>query len=71
MPIEANHYMLQAHADLALQVGISQDNIFIADNGQVLEFKKDARGYTTGGITKEKVLTDYVMVDGLGVGDVV
>jgi len=70
MPIEGNHYMLRAHAELAEQVGIPKQNIFVADNGQVVEFKKEANGQTKGIITKEKVVTDYVMVDGLGVGDV-
>ncbi len=69
MPIEANHYMLRAHADLAEQVGIARDKIFIADNGQVVEFKK-VGAQVVGALTKEKVNTDYVMVDGLGVGDV-
>ena len=69
MPIEANHYMLQAHADLALQVGIPKENIFVADNGQVVELKK-VNNKVVGSLTKEKVVTDYVFVDGLGVGDV-
>ena len=38
MPIEGNHYMLRAHAELAEQVGIAKENIFVADNGQVVEF---------------------------------
>jgi ribonuclease J len=70
MPIEANHFMLQAHADLAEQVGIPKSKIFVADNGQIVEFHKSVGGETIGKLTKEKVLTDYVMVDGLGVGDV-
>ena len=70
MPIEANHYMLRAHAELALQVGIKEENIFVADNGQVLAFKKNAQNQSVGQLTKEKVPSDYVMVDGLGVGDV-
>ena len=70
MPIEANHYLLQAHADLAEQVGIPKNNIFVADNGQVVEFSKTDKGEAMGQLTKEKVITDYVMVDGLGVGDV-
>ncbi|MEI6378979.1 MAG: ribonuclease J [Candidatus Falkowbacteria bacterium] len=69
MPIEANHYMLQAHADLARQVGIPEANIFVGDNGQVLEVQKMSKD-TRVVLTKEKVPTDYVMVDGLGVGDV-
>lgn len=69
MPIEGNHYMLRAHAELAEQVGIFKENIFIADNGQIVEFGRfgnEARGR----LTNEKVVSDYVMVDGLGVGDV-
>jgi ribonuclease J len=70
MPIEANHYMLQMHADLAEQVGIPLEKVFVADNGQVVEFKRNEKNVTVGTLTNEKVLTDYVMVDGLGVGDV-
>lgn len=70
MPIEGNHYLLQAHADLARGVGIPEEKIFVGDNGQVVEFGKDASGKSVGQLTKEKVPTDYVMVDGLGVGDV-
>ena len=70
MPIEANHFMLQAHADLAEQVGIPKHKIFVADNGQIVEFHRAAGGEATGKLTKDKVATDYVMVDGLGVGDV-
>ena len=69
MPIEANHYMLQAHADLAAQVGMNKENIFVADNGQVVEFKS-MNGKSIGRLTDEKVPSEYVMVDGLGVGDV-
>jgi ribonuclease J len=69
MPIEGSHYMLQAHAELAQQVGIPTNNIFVADNGQIITFEQ--RGHDIiGQLTKEKVVTDYVMVDGLGVGDV-
>ena len=70
MPIEANHFMLQAHADLAEQVGIPKHKIFVADNGQMVEFHRTATGEAVGKLTKDKVDTDYVMVDGLGVGDV-
>lgn len=69
MPIEGNHYMLRAHAELAEQVGILKENIFIADNGQFVEFGK-LGNETRGRLTNEKAISDYVMVDGLGVGDV-
>ncbi|MCK5211636.1 ribonuclease J [Candidatus Parcubacteria bacterium] len=69
IPIEGSHYMLQAHADLAMQVGIPEANIFIPDNGQVVEIERAGK-QVIGKLTSEKVPADYVMVDGLGVGDV-
>jgi ribonuclease J len=69
MPIEGNHYMLKAHAELAEQVGIPKNNIFVADNGQAVEFSFVANEII-GRLTEDRAVTDYVMVDGLGVGDV-
>ncbi|MDD5341395.1 MAG: ribonuclease J [Patescibacteria group bacterium] len=65
IPIEANHYMLQINAEIAEGLGIPKENIFVADDGQVIEFTKKG-----GRLTDERVPADYVMVDGLGVGDV-
>jgi len=69
MPIEANHYMLKANAELAEAVGVPKEKIFVADNGQVVEIKK-VGNKVVAKKTTEKVPTEYVMVDGLGVGDV-
>lgn len=65
MPIHGNRFLLQAHANLAEAVGVLKENVFVADNGQIIEFDKKG-----GRLTKEYVPTEYVMVDGLGVGDV-
>jgi ribonuclease J len=65
IPIHANRYLLAMHAELAKEVGIPKENIFIADNGQIIEFDRNG-----GRLTNHYVPTDYVMVDGLGVGDV-
>lgn len=65
IPIHGNRYLLQMHADLAASIGFSKERALVADNGQIMEF--DERG---GKLTKNYVPTDYVMVDGLGVGDV-
>lgn len=65
MPIHGNRFMLEAHADLAEAVGIPRANCMVADNGQVIEFDKDGAK-----LTSEHMPMDYVMVDGLGVGDV-
>jgi len=65
IPIYANHYLLREAAKVAQSVGIDKSKILIADNGQIIEFDK-----TGGRLTNQKVPTDYVFVDGLGVGDV-
>src|SRR3989344_4417377 len=65
IPIHGQHFQLRQHADLAAEAGVEQKNIFVADNGQIIEFVKDS-----GKLTDKKVSSDYVFVDGLGVGDV-
>lgn len=65
IPIHGHYYLLRLHADLAENVGIPPKNIFVLNNGQVVEFKNGI-----GRITEKRVPTNYVMVDGLGVGDV-
>ncbi|MCC7356970.1 ribonuclease J [Candidatus Uhrbacteria bacterium] len=65
IPIEGNYSFLCEHANAAVRGGFSRDKIFIADNGQVMEF--DSQG--NGQLTNKKVDTTYVFVDGLGVGD--
>ena len=65
IPIEANRYMLSLHGKIGESMGMSEDRILLADNGQVMEITK-----TTAHVTEERVPADYVMVDGLGVGDV-
>jgi ribonuclease J len=65
MPIHANHYMLRDHAEIAYQEGYDEKHVFVADNGQVVEVTMDEAR-----LTEERLPSDYVFVDGLGVGDV-
>ncbi len=65
MPIEGNHFLLRENASVAHSMGWDESNVFVGDNGQVMEFWKGG-----GRMTNEKVPTEYVFVDGLGVGDV-
>lgn len=65
MPIHGNYYMLKLHAELAESVGIPTKNVYIPSNGQVILLNKDKIWFS-----REKAQTSYVMVDGLGVGDV-
>jgi len=64
VPIEGNHFLLHYNAKVAQSMGFPKENIFIADNGQVMEFKAGV-----GQLTKNKIPSDYVFVDGLGVSD--
>jgi len=64
IPVHGEYRMLVKHARLAEQLGIPRSNIFLAENGHVLEFTKD-RGVVSGSVPAGRVL-----VDGLGVGDV-
>lgn len=65
MPIHGEHHMLTAHGDLAASIGYQRENIFIMDNGAILEVTtKGARKLT------ERLPMGQVFVDGLGVGDI-
>ncbi|MEK7073079.1 MAG: ribonuclease J [Patescibacteria group bacterium] len=66
IPIEGNHFLLRENAKVAALMGIPKENIFVADNGQVMEFVAGGKGR----LTDVKVMSDYVFVDGLGVGDI-
>lgn len=66
LPTYANHYMLKEAAKLAVEVGMHKANIFVLDNGSVLEFSNQGEPR----LSDKKVPTSYVFVDGLGVGDI-
>jgi ribonuclease J len=70
MPIEGNHFLLRENAEVAYSMGWKEENVFVADNGQVVEVGKLSDGASYAKLTPEKVNSDYVFVDGLGVGDV-
>jgi ribonuclease J len=65
IPVYGNHYMLKEAAKIAQGMGFRKDNILVPDNGSVIKFTNQ-----TAEILKEKVPSNYVFVDGLGVGDV-
>ena len=65
MPIHGQYSMLVAHSEIAKEVGIPEKNIIVAENGQIISLTKDEIW-----IEKERVPANYVMVDGLGIGNV-
>jgi ribonuclease J len=64
MPIHGEYRMLAAHARLAVEGGVAQDGIVIAENGSVVELTPD------GVRIVDRVDAGVTFVDGLGVGDV-
>lgn len=64
LPVHGEYRQLMAHARTAMQVGMNPENIFIMNNGRVMELTEDS-AKMTGYVQSGKVL-----VDGLGVGDV-
>ena len=64
MPVHGEYRMLVQHARLAQKTGIARDDVYVVENGDVIEFTKagpERVGRTVG---------NPVFVDGLGVGDV-
>lgn len=64
IPMHGEYKHLKKHAALAMKMGIPEENIFIADLGNVIE---------TDGVDMKiagQVTAGKVLVDGLGVGDV-
>ncbi|CAG1066160.1 Ribonuclease J1 [uncultured bacterium] len=64
MPVHGEYRHLVLHGRLAGTVGIPEENIFVAEDGDVIEFTKDGAGKAG------KVEHGRVFVDGKGVGDV-
>lgn len=65
LPVYANHYFLKEAKKLLVRRGYPEKNVEILDDGSVLEFHNGKPRLLQG-----KVPTDYVYVDGLGVGDI-
>lgn len=65
MPIHGQFSMLFANSKLAQECGIPENNVLLADNGKIIEITPEK-----GFVTKNEVPSEYIMVDGLGIGDV-
>ena len=64
VPIHGEYRMLRAHAELAEAVGVERDNIFVLEDGDVLEVEDG------GAAVVEHVPAGHVYVDGLRLWDV-
>ena len=64
IPVHGERKHLKKHADIAISMGIGEENVFIGDTGDMLEISKN-------GMKKVgQVPSELVLVDGIGVGDV-
>ena len=64
IPVHGEYRHLIKHKKLAESLGMPKENIFVGENGSVIELT--ARGASING----KVTAGKVLVDGLGVGDI-
>jgi len=65
LPIHGQYSMLVAHSEIAKEAGVPEKNVIVAENGQVISLNQNRIV-----IEKKEVPSNYVMVDGLGIGDV-
>lgn len=64
IPVHGEHRHLKKHAELAMKMGMESSNIIITDIGSCVEVTKRSIRLA------DNVPAGYVLVDGLGVGDV-
>ena len=64
IPAHGEIRQLQKHSEIAQDMGQPKENIFLCENGDVIEFTKKSAGI------KGKVQAGNVLVDGSGIGDV-
>ncbi|MFC2038518.1 ribonuclease J [Chloroflexota bacterium] len=64
MPIHGEYRHLSLHARLARSVGVAEENIFLLEDGDVLELNSES------GKVSDKITASNVYVDGLSVGDI-
>jgi len=62
LPVYANHYFLKEAKKIISGDNFKANDIFILDNGNIINFEKNNRPY----IEKNKADTSYVFIDGLG-----
>ncbi len=66
IPIHGHHYHLELHKELALELGMSEQNIVVPDNGSIIEISADGEKIY---VRKEKAPANPMIVDGFSVGD--
>jgi len=64
IPVHGEYRHLRRHAQLAEDLGMPKENIFVGQNGSIIEFTRNSCSFGP------KVSAGNILVDGLGIGDV-
>ena len=64
VPVHGHHFHLKSHMYSAVENGFPRENIFVPDNGSIIDIEKGEKVT----VHKEKIPTELVMVDGFSVG---
>lgn len=66
IPIHGNHYRLVLHKELAMELGMPEENIIVPDNGSIIEVSADGQKITK---RKERAPSGAMLVDGTSISD--
>jgi ribonuclease J len=66
IPIHGNHSFLERHKELAMDLGMSEENIVVPDNGSIIEISADGQKIVA---RKEKAPSGNMLVDGTSISD--
>lgn len=66
IPIHGWHSMLVRHKELAIELGQSEENIIVPDNGSIIEISADGEKII---LRKEKAPSGAMLVDGTSISD--
>lgn len=66
VPIHGHHSMLVTHKEVAMSIGMSEENIIVPDNGSIIEIINKGEKII---LRKEKAPSGPMLVDGFSIGD--
>ncbi len=66
IPVHGHHHMLRIHKDVALGLGVPEENIVIPDNGMVIEIRNNGEKIVA---LESNVAEEDLAVDGLTIGN--
>lgn len=65
IPVHGEYHMRIAHKELGIELGMKEQQGIVVENGDIMEVKNGIMQ-----VTNEKIPVNYIMVDGIGMGDI-